>query len=159
MPGFVFVPVWQPVLTCSLSHLFFGHLFCDAVASCFKYCLSKVLCPLISALLRLSSMQQPLDRISHPQHGVSRSRCSWYRGRGARPGACSDAPPSRRRHGQRRPNHGLLGETGSSSSASTSTTRVSTTRPPFTRSQKDLSRPSPGVCRDGCTLPGFPIIA
>ena len=49
-----------------LLHWFIGHLFCDAVPFCAYDCLSKVLCPLISALLRLTSMHQlhsPLDMV------------------------------------------------------------------------------------------------
>ena len=115
----------------------------------------------VFALLRLTSLPPVRTpyRIPDQLNGVSRSKYPGYRGGGARPGARSNAPPSWDRHGPHCPDNGPLGETGSSTSAFTSTTGVSTTRPSFSWSQWDSSLPSPGIRWDGCKLPGVPLAA
>ena len=96
-----------------------------------------------------------------PSGPVSGKRGPW---RGQDGGALLRAPgcarpPSWHRHGPCCPDNVLMGETGSSLSASTSTTGVSTTRPSFSWSQWDSSLPSPGIRWDGCKLPGVPLAA
>jgi hypothetical protein len=103
-----------------------------------------------SALLRLTS----LPSVTHPLQNSAPHL--WSQQEQVHPGTHSDAPPSRHRHGMRRPSYVPLGETRSSSGTSTSTAGASTTRSPCTWFRWDSPCPPRGVRWDGCSLPGFP---
>ena len=110
-------------------------------------CLNKVCaCSEISALLHLTSLpvRKHLTE-SYTYHGVSRSRYPSQRSRGACPGTRGNVTSSRCHDGLRCPDHGPLGETGSLSSASTSATGVTSTRPVRIQLQWDASITSQGV--------------
>ena len=67
-----------------------------------RYVTGTYLCSPASDFTATSSATlTEFHRIPHHPYGVSRSKCPWYRGRGARPGARGNDPPSRRRHGPR----------------------------------------------------------
>ena len=109
-------------------------------------------CKSVVALLRLTSLL-PVRTSLHKTMESAGAGTPGIRGGGARPGARRNAPPSWHRHGPCCPDNGPLGETGSSSNASTSTTGVLSERPSSSWFQWDSSLPAPGVKRRGCGLP------
>ena len=111
----------------------------------FSCCNKVCACSQFSALLHLTS-PQVRTRLTefHTNHGVSRSRYPGQRSRGARPGKRDNAASSRCHDGSRGPNHGPLEETGSLSSASTSPTGVTSTRPVRVQSPVGCVSPFPG---------------